>query len=292
MKIEIKDRAIDGEYTNITGTTSGSGTGAKFTVTKTDGVYSSELTSAGTGYAVGDTITLPGTGLGGTAANNLIVTVGTIGAAGAIATFGSLGTGLVGDGIIDILVGVDGSDSLDTYDMSGDSTDFTVVRDHSDIIVTSNLATNVEFTLANHERVVFDDKSIAFDIIDGAAGFAYSLAAAGLGTADITDEIMGTVLSLKDGGLTDKEVAQEFIKTDAFKQDAGGTSDETFVKNVWKNMFGTPPTLEQLTTIVGVMATDHYDQADVLVWVANNDDFQTTINLVGLETTGVNYIPI
>lgn len=292
MTISIKDKPINGEYTNISGSTSGSGTGAKFTVTKTDGVYSVELTTAGTGYIAGDTITLLGTGLGGTTANNLIITVGTIGTAGAIATFGSVGTGRTGDGIIDVLVNIDGSDNVDTYAIAGDSTDFTIVRDDSDIIVTSNLATNVEITLANHERVVFNNKSIAFDIIDGNAGFVYSLLAAGLGVTDITDEFVGIGISLKDRGLADKEIAQALLNTTTFKEDAGGTSDETFVKNVWKNMFGSAPTLEQLTTIVGIMSTDHYDQADVLLWVANNSDFQTTINLVGLETTGVNYIPV
>jgi hypothetical protein len=88
-------------------------TGATFDVTKTDGTYSVVLdslaASAGTGYVAGDTITLAGTALGGTVANNLIVTVATVGTAGKIATFGVVGTGRAGDGTVDITVDVTGT---------------------------------------------------------------------------------------------------------------------------------------------------------------------------------------
>jgi len=76
--ITIKDKPVNATYQNVTGLTGGSGDGAAFDVTKTDGVYSVVLdslaASAGTGYVAGDTITLAGTALGGTSTNNLIVT--------------------------------------------------------------------------------------------------------------------------------------------------------------------------------------------------------------------------
>jgi hypothetical protein len=104
--ITIKDKAVNTTYQNVTGITGGSGDGATFDVTKTEGVYSvvldSVAASAGTGYVAGDTITLAGTALGGTNANNLIITVGTVGAAGKVATFGVVGTGRVGDGTVDV----------------------------------------------------------------------------------------------------------------------------------------------------------------------------------------------
>ena len=64
--------------------TSGSGTGAVFTIQKIgvgtayNGAIVVNVTTAGTGYAIGDTITIPGASLGGaTPANNLTLTVAT-----------------------------------------------------------------------------------------------------------------------------------------------------------------------------------------------------------------------
>ena len=57
--------------------TSGSGSNAQFTVTTDgDGNYSVAVTAIGSGYAVNDTITIAGTGIGGTSpANDIVLTV-------------------------------------------------------------------------------------------------------------------------------------------------------------------------------------------------------------------------
>ena len=290
--ITIKDKAINATYQDKTGATSGTGTGAKFDVTKTDGVYSVELDTAGTGYAAGDTITLLGTGLGGTSANNLILTVATVGAGGAIATFGSVGVGRVGDGVVDVEVDVTGTDSVDTYTFAGDSTDFTVSYDvdTGDVTVVSGLATNVTFNLADHERVVFDDTAIAYDTT-GVAGDIYSLLGAGLGVADISAEYMGAGIYLKEQGLTDVQIAQALLNTDVYKEDAGGVSNETFIKHVFNNVYGQQATLAEVNELVGFMETNHLSQAQVLVLAANLETFQDTIDLVGMQTAGIEYTP-
>lgn len=293
--ITIADKAINAVYQDKTGTTSGTGTGAKFDITKTNGVYTvvldSALASAGTGYAAGDTITILGTGLGGTVANNLIITVATVGAGGKIATFGAVGTGRVGDGVVDVEVAVTGTDAVDTYTMTGDSTDYTVTYDADEgITVASNLVSNFTFDLQEHERVVFDDKAIAFDVVDGAAGTVYSLLAAGLGVADVSDEFMGAGLYLKDAGLTDVQLAQALLNTDVYKTDAGGVSNETFIKHVYNNVFGQQATLAEVAELVAYMETNNVSQAQLLVTAANLEDFQTTINLVGM-TSGIEYTP-
>ena len=135
--ITIKDKPVNTTYQNVTGLTGGSGDGAAFDVTKTDGVYSVVLdslaASAGHGYVAGDTITLAGTALGGTVANNLIVTVGTVGTAGKIATFGVVGTGRIGDGTIDVQVDVTGTTGIDTYTAGGASTEYTVTKNTNDV---------------------------------------------------------------------------------------------------------------------------------------------------------------
>ena len=293
--ITIKDKPVNTTYQNVTGLTGGSGDGATFDVTKTNGVYSVVLdslaASAGTGYAAGDTITLAGTALGGTVANNLIVTVATVGTAGKIATFGVVGTGRVGDGTVDVTVDVTGTAGIDTYTVGGASTEYTVTKTADKIELDSILATNVEINLANHERVVFTDKAIAYDAA-GRAGDVYALLAAALGESDVTAEYTGFGIHFADAGWTNKQLAEALVATDTYKTDAGGVSNETFIKHVFKNVMGTDATLADVTSLTNWMNANHYTQADVLVTASELASFETAIGLVGLATTGIEYTPV
>jgi hypothetical protein len=293
--ITIKDKAVNTTYQNVTGLTGGTGDGATFDVTKTNGVYSVVLdslaASAGTGYVAGDTITLAGTALGGTAANNLIVTVATVGTAGKIATFGVVGTGRVGDGTVDITVDVTGTTGVDTYTMGGASTEYTITKTAGNIELDSTLVTNMEFNLADHERVVFTDKAIAYDAA-GRAGDVYALLAAALGTADVTNAYKGFGIYFADRGMTNKQLAEALLATDVYKTDAGGVSNETFIKHVYKNVMGTDATLADVTGLTNWMAANSYSQADVLVIASELESFETDIGLVGLATTGIEYTPV
>ena len=293
--ITIKDKAVNATYQNVTGLTGGSGDGAAFDVTKTNGVYSVVLdslaASAGTGYVAGDTITLAGTALGGTITNNLIVTVATVGTLGKVATFGVVGTGRVGDGTVDVTVDVTGTAGVDTYTMGGASTEYTITKTTAKVTLASTLVSNMEFNLADHERVVFTDKAIAYDAA-GRAGDVYALLAAALGTADITKAYTGIGVYLADAGWTNKELATALLATDTYKTDAGGVSNETFIKHVYKNVYGTNASLADVTALTTWMTTNNYSQADVLVTASELSAFETTIGLVGLATTGIEYTPV
>jgi len=293
--ITIKDKAVNTTYQNVTGLTGGSGDGAAFDVTKTNGVYSVVLdslaASAGHGYVAGDTITLAGTALGGTSSNNLIVTVATVGTLGKVATFGVVGTGRIGDGTVDVQVDVTGTTGVDTYVAGGASTDFTTTKTTSAVTLASTLVSNLEIKLADHERVVFTDKAIAYDAA-GRAGDVYALLAAALGVADVTKTYEGIGIYLADAGWTNKQLATALLATDTYKADAGGVSDETFIKHVFHNVMGTTATLADVTALTGWMTTNKYSQADVLVIASELASFETAIGLVGLATTGIEYTPV
>jgi hypothetical protein len=293
--ITIKDKAINATYQNVTGLTGGAGVEAAFDVTKTNGVYSVVLdslaASAGRGYVAGDTITLAGTALGGTSSNNLIVTVATVGTLGKVATFGVVGTGRVGDGTVDVVVDVTGTAGVDTYTMGGASTEYTTTKTADNVKLASTLVSNMEFNLADHERVVFTDKAIAYDAA-GRAGDVYALLAAALGTADVTNAYKGIGIHLADAGWTNKQLAEALLATDTYKTDAGGVSNETFIKHVYKNVYGTNASLADVTALTTWMTTNNYSQADVLVTASELSAFETTIGLVGLATTGIEYTPV
>jgi hypothetical protein len=57
--------------------TTGTGAGAIFTVSRNGASYVTTVTDPGNGYAAGDTVTVSGTGLGGTSSNNASITVQT-----------------------------------------------------------------------------------------------------------------------------------------------------------------------------------------------------------------------
>ena len=289
--ITIKDKPVNATYQNITGLTGGAGVEAAFDVTKTNGTYSVVLdslaASAGRGYVAGDTITLAGTALGGTSTNNLIVTVATVGTAGKIATFGVVGTGRVGDGTVDVVVDVTGTTGVDTYTMGGASTEYTVTKTASKVTLASTLVSNMEFNLADHERVVFTDKAVAYDVT-GRAGDVYALLAAALGVADVTKAYEGIGIYLADAGWTNKQLAEALLATDTYKADAGGVSDETFIKHVYKNVYGTNASLADVTALTTWMTTNKYSQADVLITASKLESFDQTIGLIGVNgATGV-----
>ena len=298
--ITIGEVPINATYTAVTGATGGSGVGAKFDVTKVNGVYTTTIEAAnlGTGYAVGDTVTIPGTSLGGVApANNDIVTVATIGTGGTIKTFGTVGTGRLGNGSINTVIDVTGTTGVDTYALTGKSTDYTVTNDltNKNITVASLLDTSVIFKLEDHERVVFSDKATAFDVT-GHAGDVYALLKASIGTVNTTYEGIG--LKLEDIGATSSMIAQAILTNDAFAVAAGGTGNDSFVKQVYTNVMGTAPTLAQAKPFVDMLNAGSITQSTLLVQAAHLSSFQQTIGLIGvngatgvLSGTGIDYIP-
>jgi hypothetical protein len=85
-------------YTNQSGSTGSSGTGAVFTVSRTGSGYITTVTTPGTGYSNGDQFTVLGTALGGTApTNNATINVTSASAKNTVATFNpaSLTTGSI-----------------------------------------------------------------------------------------------------------------------------------------------------------------------------------------------------
>jgi hypothetical protein len=175
--------------------------------------------------------------------------------------------------------------------MGGASTEYTITKTADNIKLASTLVSNMEFNLADHERVVFTDKAIAYDAA-GRAGDVYALLAAALGTADVTKAYEGIGISLADAGWTNKQLATALLATDTYKADAGGVSDETFIKHVYKNVMGTDASLADVTALTNWMTGNHYSQADVLVAASELASFETAIGLVGLATTGIEYTPV
>ena len=114
---------VDLAYTDINATYSsvassgGTGSSATFTVVRTGVAYAVTLSSAGSGYTIGDTLTVLGTSLGGTVVNNITITVTNIGSspsAGVITNFTYSGIGAGG-----VYVAIPSSGTATQYSYNG-----------------------------------------------------------------------------------------------------------------------------------------------------------------------------
>ena len=293
--VTIGQTPINTTYVGVTGTTGGAGTGAKFDVTKTNGVYTTVIEAAnlGTGYAIGDTVTIAGTNLGGTIANPDVVVVTGIGTGGKISTFSAAGTGQIGNGLNYTIIDVTG---VTSYNLGDKSADFTVVNDtaNKNILVTSALMTAVSYKLEGVNRVAYTDKSTAFDLT-GTAGDVYALLKAGFGTVNTTYEGIG--IKLEDAGTTSATIAQAIVTSAPFI--LANPDIATFVNNLYTNVMGVAPTPTQASPYISALATGATTQAALLNAAAHLTTFQQTIGLIGvapattgvLSTSGIDYIP-
>ena len=300
--VTIGQTPVNATYTAVTGTTGGAGTGAKFDVTKTNGVYTTVLETAnpGTGYALGDTITVAGTALGGAApANNDVIIVTGIGTGGKISTFATAGVGAIGNGTINTVINVtpDVTAAVNTYTIGDKSSNFTVVNDTTNNVIreTSALNTTVSFNLNNYQRVIYTDKATAFDI-SGKAGDVYSLLKAGFGgTVNTTYEGIG--IKLEDAGTTSAQIAQAIVTSAPFL--AANSDIPTFVNNLYTNVMGTAPTPTQASPYITALVTGGTTMGSLLNAAAHLATFQTTIGIIGvapattgvLAGNGIDYIP-
>jgi hypothetical protein len=202
--------------------------------------------------------------------------------------------GWSGDSDIDFLVEATGTSApYEVLNINATRNQFEVTKGINNTFVF--VPTNVDdsmITTKDVDRVVFNDKALALDI-NGPAGEVYALLAAGLGLADITPELFGIGLSLQDAGKTELQLAQMLLDSTIYKQDALGTSNETFVKHVYNNIFGRTISLADLTYFAGALDRKEVTQAQLLEAGSNLEAFRdaTHINLVGLADTGIEYIP-
>jgi len=300
--VTIGQTPINATYSLVGGLTNGAGAQAKFTVQKTNGVYVTTLdsTNGGTGYALGDTVTIQGTSLGGTApANNDVIIVTGLGTNGAIKTFATAGVGAIGNGTINTVINVtpDVVAPINTYVMGDKSANFTVVNDTANNVIkeTSALNSTVSFNLNNYQRVVYTDKATAFDI-SGKAGDVYSLLKASFGgTVNTTYEGIG--IKLEDAGTTSAQVAQAIVTSAPFL--TANPDIPTFVNNLYTNVMGVAPTPTQASPYITSLVTGGTTMGALLNAAAHLATFQTTIGIIGvapattgvLAVSGIDYIP-
>lgn len=139
-------------------------------------------------------------------------------------------------------------------------------------------------TLTNIERLQFTDLNIALDL-NGAAGTVARLLGSVFGAASVKNkEYAGIGLALLDRGMSADELAALAVSA------AGASGPENVVRLLWTNVVGSAPTNEQAKPFVDMLAQGT-TVAQLTMLAAATSLNEGNINLMGLLTTGLEYLP-
>lgn len=138
--------------------------------------------------------------------------------------------------------------------------------------------------LFNVERIEFGNKKLAFDL-DGNAGMVAKVYSAVLGEDSILDpEVIGSGLAQVDNGLSYENFAAITIKS------AGLESSEDIVNTLWLNVVGSEPTSDQARPYIDKLDNGEMSVGELGLLAANTEQNETNIDLVGLQSSGIEFI--
>ena len=143
------------------------------------------------------------------------------------------------------------------------------------------------------ERLQFADFKVSLDLGTGdPGGMTARLIGAAFDRANLTPSLVGTGVRLFDQGRAVLDVAQMAIDTDLFASLAGSHGNADFVNAVYRNIVGLLPTLDVRDSFVRLLqgSGGTMSQAELLLLAAYTPENAANIDLVGLQTTGVDFI--
>lgn len=192
----------------------------------------------------------------------------------------------------DILIGNGGNDTLDGG--SGiDTAVYNSTRAQAVVTKTSNGFTVASVqdgldTLTSIERLKFADVSVALDI-DGNAGKTAKILGAVFGAAAVKNkEYAGIGLDLLDKGMSYEALMQAAIDVAL----GARASNSSVVSLLYKNAAGAPPSAQELLDFTGLLDNGSYTQVSLAIYAADHPLNIASINLVGLATTGLEYLAV
>jgi hypothetical protein len=142
------------------------------------------------------------------------------------------------------------------------------------------------------ERIQFTDISTTLGITGSAAQVARVIGAV-FGTAQLGDAaLVGRYLALADSGMGGEQVVHEVLADPLFASLAGSRSNEDVVKHVYTNIVGHAPTSAEVGHYSGLITGGQYTQDSLLWWAASLDETAQRIDLNGLATHGLDFLPV
>lgn len=135
------------------------------------------------------------------------------------------------------------------------------------------------------ERFKFSDVSLAFDI-NGNAGIAAKLIGALLGKEAVKNPLfIGIGLSKLDSGTTYSELATFALK------EIGQLTNDALVSLLWRNVVGFEATVVDKAPFIKMLENKMYRE-DLVILAAETTLNLVNINIVGINSTGLEFTPI
>jgi hypothetical protein len=205
-----------------------------------------------------------------------------------------LGAGSRGTAGNDVLFGTTGTDTINGA-AGADTLYLHINRASATITLGSGGPTGVASadsgtdTLVGVERLAFTDKRLAFDLgSDQSAGKAVRVIGAAFDAGAIAEhpDWIGAGMQLLDAGMSLLEACGIVVQL------MGNPSDASFVDTVFNNVVGRLPSGDERLHYTGMLqgSGGSMTQAELLQLAANVDVNAANIGLVGLQTTGVEYV--
>ena len=183
----------------------------------------------------------------------------------------------------------DGGLGLDTVVYNGPMERYSITKSGNRYVVSEPTGSDDTDYLANIERLQFSNTKVALDMT-GNAGDAARLIGALLGPSYVKDKALaGVVIGLLDQNYSTQTIATLGLGTSTYIGLAGSSSNEDFVKHVFKNVIGRPPVEAELQTYVGMLSAGT-SQAALAVMAAETEFTADKIGLTGLVLNGWEYI--
>jgi Ca2+-binding RTX toxin-like protein len=183
----------------------------------------------------------------------------------------------------------DGGLGLDTVVYNGPMERYTINKTGNRYVVSEPTGSDDTDYLINIERLQFSNTKVALDMT-GNAGEAARLIGALLGPSYVKDKALaGVVIGLLDQNYSTQTIATLGLGTSTYIGLAGSSSNEDFVKHVFKNVIGRPPVEAELQTYVGMLSAGT-SQAALAVMAADTEFTAEKIGLAGLVLNGWEFI--
>jgi serralysin len=178
---------------------------------------------------------------------------------------------------------IDGDAGIDQAVYTENFTDISLVKSGTVWNITSGADKD---TLSNIERLKFNDKHIALDL-DGNAGQTIKLLGLLLGKDQATNETyIGAGLKLLDDGMTYEQLMQAALDVVL----GPNASSLSVVEMIWGNLIGPPTPADNINQYSALIDNGTYTSAGLAIVAADYSLNTTAIDLVGLASTGVEYI--
>jgi hypothetical protein len=137
------------------------------------------------------------------------------------------------------------------------------------------------------ERVVFSDKTIAYDFSSGESGYKTVMLIGAAFGKEFIPQYFSTGLKYFDSGSSTKSIAKLIVDLNLIEQAIGNYSDSSWVKHVYKNIIGMDPVQSEENYYVNLLKNKTYTRTDLLDMAVTVSNLETRIDLVGLQTNGL-----